>query len=91
MPLAEAIGVFKQQIAPALREQEGFEGVYVLATQEGRALVMTLWESEEAMEAGLASGFYGEQVERFVTVFRSLPGRELYQVVHVDVAEGAAV
>jgi heme-degrading monooxygenase HmoA len=91
MPLVEAIGVFRRQIAPALREQAGFEGVYVLATPEGRALVMTLWESEQSMEAGLESGFYNEQVERFVTVFRSPPGRELYEVVHVEVPEGAAV
>jgi len=89
MPLGEAIGVFERRIAPALREQEGFEGVYVLATEEGRALVMTLWTSEEAAEAGIASGLYAEQVEQYVAVFRSPPGRELYEVVFADVAEGA--
>lgn len=89
MPLGEAIGVFERRIAPALREQEGFEGVYVLATEEGRALVMTFWTSEEAAEAGIASGLYAEQVEQYVAVFRSPPGRELYDVVFAEVAEGA--
>ena len=89
MPLSEAIDVFESRIAPALREQEGFEGVYVLATEEGRALVMTLWANEEAAGAGVASGFYREQVEHFVTVFRAPPGRELYDVVFAEVAEGA--
>jgi heme-degrading monooxygenase HmoA len=89
MPLAEAIGVFESRIAPALREQQGFEGVYVLATPEGRALVMTLWDTEETAEAGVASGFYRAQVEHFVTVFRAPPGRELYEVVYAEMAEGA--
>ena len=90
MPLAEALGVFESRIAPALREQDGFEGVYVLATPEGQALVMTLWDNAEAADAGVASGLYAAQVEQYVAVFRSPPGRELYDVVHVEAPEGAA-
>ena len=90
MPLAEAIGVFESRIAPALREQDGFEGVYVLATPEGKALVMTLWRDEEAAEAGVASGLYAEQVEQYVAVFRAPPGREVYDVVHVELPERTA-
>lgn len=90
MPLAEAVGVFESRIAPALREQEGFEGVYALATPEGKALVMTLWRDAETAEAGLASGLYDEQVEQYVAYFRSPPGRELYEVVHAETPAGAA-
>jgi heme-degrading monooxygenase HmoA len=90
MPLSEAIEVFESRIAPALREQKGFEGVYVLATPEGKALVMTLWHDAEAAEAGVASGLYAEQVEQYVAVFRSPPGRELYDVVHAETPAGAA-
>jgi len=46
---------------------------------------MTLWASEELADAGLASGFYAEQVEHFVTLFRTPPGRETYDVALVDV------
>ena len=89
MPLSEAVDVFASRIAPALREQEGFEGVYALATPEGRALVMTLWATDEKAEAAVESGLYGEQVEHYVTVFRTPPGRELYEVVYSELPEVA--
>ena len=59
---------------PRCTTQDGYEGCYVLTTPEGKALVMTFWSDEEAAEAGLASGFYAEQVAKFVTFFRSPPG-----------------
>ena len=64
---------------PALHEQAGFEGVYVLLSPEGQALVLTFWETEEAADAGLEGGrsFYEQQVEKFVTLYRAPPGREL--------------
>ena len=42
------------QCFPALHEQPGYDGVYVLLSPEGQALVLTFWESEEAADAGLA-------------------------------------
>jgi heme-degrading monooxygenase HmoA len=83
MSIDDAVEVFRESVTPALREQEGFEGVYVLLSPEGKALVLTFWTSEEAAEAGLAGGrsFYAEQIEKFVTIYRSPPGRELYDVV----------
>ena len=65
---------------PQLREQDGYEGVYVLTTPDGKALIMALWETEEAA-AGDHAGFYDEQLERYVTLFRAPPGRERYEVV----------
>ena len=49
-------------------------------------LAITFWESEEAAEAGVrgTSSFYAEQVEKFVTLYRSPPGRESYEVVVAD-------
>ena len=57
--------------------------MYVLLSPEGKALVLTFWESEEAAEAGIAGArsFYSEQVEKFVTIYASSPGRETYEVV----------
>jgi heme-degrading monooxygenase HmoA len=86
----EAVELFRESVVPALEAQDGFEGVYVLISPEGKALVLTFWESEEAADAGLAGGrsFYAEQVEKFVTIYRSPPGREHYEVV---LAESPAV
>ena len=88
MSIEDATRRFEEMILPELRVREGFAGVYVLATDEGKALVMTLWENEEAAEAEVVSGFYAAQVEKFVTLFRAPAGRETYRVV---IAEEPAV
>jgi heme-degrading monooxygenase HmoA len=84
MSIDAAVERFQELVVPALREQDGYEGSYVLVTPDGKALVVTFWESDEAAEAGIASGFHAEQVARFATVFRSPPGRETYEVVVAD-------
>jgi heme-degrading monooxygenase HmoA len=86
--LEDAIELYKSSVLPALHEQEGYEGAYVLATPEGKAVVLTFWDDEDSATAGVASGFYAEQVEKFVTFFRAAPGREIYEVV---VAEAPVV
>ena len=43
----------KEKIIPALRRLDGFEGLPVLANRRsGKILVVTLWESEEAVRGG---------------------------------------
>ena len=83
--LADLVEFYKQSVMPTQRAQDGFEGGYVLTTPEGKALVITFCCDEDAAEAGVASGFYGEQVEKFVTVFKAPPGREMYDVAVADV------
>jgi heme-degrading monooxygenase HmoA len=85
MSIRSAVKLFDESVLPELREQDGYEGCYVLTTPEGKALVMTLWRDEEAAEAGIASGAYGDRVERFVTIIRAAPGRETYDVAVADV------
>jgi heme-degrading monooxygenase HmoA len=86
MSIQEATEVFDNSVVPALREQDGYEGVYVLVSPQGQALALTLWRDEEAADAGLEGGrsFYSEQLEKFVTIYRSPPGREHYEVVIAD-------
>jgi heme-degrading monooxygenase HmoA len=83
MSLEAAVDLFRESVIPALHEQDGYEGVYVLLAPHGQALVLTFWENDEAAEAGLAGSrsFYSEQVEKFVTLYRATPGREAYDVV----------
>jgi heme-degrading monooxygenase HmoA len=87
MSVDDAVELFRESVLPALRDQDGYEGVYVLLSPEGKALVVTFWATEEAAQAGLedARGFYAQQVEKFVTIYRSPPGREHYGVVLADV------
>jgi heme-degrading monooxygenase HmoA len=84
MSIKQAVEIYNRSILPAQRDRDGYEGGYVLTTPEGKALVITFWRDHDAAEAGLASGFYGEQVEKFVTIFRAAPGRETYDVSIAD-------
>jgi heme-degrading monooxygenase HmoA len=81
MSVPEGIELFRASVIPALHELDGYEGAYVLLSPEGKVLVLTFWENEETAAAGVASGFYGEQIEKFVTIYRAPPGREAYDVV----------
>jgi len=91
MSIDDAVELFRGSVVPALHDQEGFEGVYVLLSDEGKALVLTFWSTEEAADAGIAGGrsFYAEQIEKFVTLYRAPPGRESYDVVLADAPQGS--
>jgi len=79
-----AVELFRERILPVVREQEGNEGVYVLATEEGKALLISLWDTPEAADAQAESGWYAETLSEHLTLFRSPPGRERYEVVVAD-------
>jgi heme-degrading monooxygenase HmoA len=82
--VGDAVELFKESVIPALHEQEGFEGAYVLLSPEGKVLVLTFWTDDETAQASRLSGFYAEQVEKFMTVYRAPPGREAYDVVFAE-------
>jgi heme-degrading monooxygenase HmoA len=83
----QAIERFESVLVPALHEQEGYEGCYVLLSDEGKVLVVTFWSSEETARATRESGFYQGQIDKLsdFVVYRSDPGREAYEVVVSDV------
>lgn len=80
----EALGIFNERILRQLRSQPGYEGVYVLANAEGRGMIVSFWSSEEAAAAGAADGWYSQQLEEHLTLFRSPPGRERYKVLFAE-------
>ena len=80
MSIPKAVQRFEESVLPELHEAEGYEGCYVLVTPEGKALVMTFWADEAAAEAGISSGLWRAQVAKFVTLMRTQPGRESYDV-----------
>ena len=84
LSVGAATELFRASVIPALEQQPGYAGSYVLATPEGKALVMTLWESEQEAAAAVANGHYGSQLAKFATSFRSPYGRESYEVVLAD-------
>ena len=86
---ADATALFAHEVLPELREQPGYEGAVALINEEGKGLIATFWETEE--EARDASGFASAEVERYLTIFRSPPGREVYEVAVADLPEEVSV
>jgi hypothetical protein len=76
--VGDAVELFQEQVLPTLREQDGYEGVIVLANPDGKAVLVSIWETEE--DAIASAGFARGALEQFVTLFRSPPGREQYEV-----------
>ena len=85
MSVDAALRTYVDTVLPSVKEQPGYEGIYMLSTPEGKGLVMTLWASEEEADAASPVGFYADVLEQFVTLFRSPPGRERYQVDYMEV------
>jgi heme-degrading monooxygenase HmoA len=85
--LQSVTDLYRESVLSALQEQPGYCGAYGLATPEGKAMVITFWETEEDAQAHIASGFYEEQVQKFVTFYRATPGRESYEVMIADSPE----
>ena len=82
--VTRAVERFEESVIPELQREPGYEGCYVLTTPEGKAVVMTFWADDEAAERSLASGLYAAQVDKFVTIMRTPPGRETYEVAIAD-------
>jgi heme-degrading monooxygenase HmoA len=47
-------------------------------------MIISFWSSEEAAMSGVLSGYYDEQVRKFLSFYGSAPGREHYEVVLED-------
>jgi hypothetical protein len=82
--IAEAVVLFRREVLPRLREQEGYEGVCVLTTPDGHGLLVSLWTTAAAAEAGTDTGSYPETLDWLLTIARSDPGRERYEVAFAD-------
>jgi hypothetical protein len=81
-----ALERFERDIAPRLRSQPGYRGVYVMTTPEGKGALLSLWDTEEQAAIEGEHDFYGEALGSFATLFRSAPGRERYEIAYVDEA-----
>jgi hypothetical protein len=84
-----AVELFEERVLPHLREQDGYEGVVVLANDDGKAMLVSVWKTEDAAIA--SADFATAALEEFVTLFRSPPGREQYEVRFAEMPAAVAV
>jgi hypothetical protein len=75
-----ALEVFRGEVLPGLREQPGFLGVYVMSTPEGKAMLVSFWQTPEQADTAGDAGWYTDVLDNYTTFFRSPPGREHYEV-----------
>lgn len=80
-----ALQTYVERVLPEVRKQSGYEGIYMLSTPDGEGLVMTLWSDEASADASSPVGFYADVLASFVTLFKSPPGRERYEVRYSEV------
>ena len=83
MSVAHAVERYKESVIPELQQEPGYEGCYGPRRPKA-ALAITFWTDHEAAERSLASGLYAAQVDKFVTLMRTPPGREGYDVSIAD-------
>jgi len=83
--LADAERLFEEQVLPLVQKQPGFAGLYLMRTPEGKGMVLTLWENEQDAQSGIESGYYRQQIAKFITFMRQPPGREHYEVIFAEV------
>jgi hypothetical protein len=88
--MGAAVELYREEVLPELRRQPGYEGILVLTTPEGKGLIVSLFRTEEAAETEAESGFYPDVLERYMTLFRSPPGRERYKVALAELPVATA-
>lgn len=77
----EATKLYRESVVPAAKAQRGFCGIYLLSNSKtGKAISISLWDSEADAIANEQSGYYQEQVGKFIDVFTAPPGQEGYEV-----------
>src|SRR5215212_1555102 len=77
----EMVRIYRRSVMPSARRQPGFGGAMSLTDPEtGIGSSVTMWETEEDMEAGEASGFYKEQIAKFADFLVETPIRKHYEV-----------
>ena len=80
----EVLERFRSEVLPALRQQPDYRGVYAMSTPDGRAVLVSLWATEEAAAGLNDGGWYSTVLSEFATFFRSPPGRSYYEVLVAD-------
>ncbi len=78
----EGTELYRNSLAPAAKQQQGFKGLLGLVDRAtGRGISITLWETEADLKASETSGYYQQQLAKFVPLFSGPPDREVYEVI----------
>ncbi len=77
----EGIQIVRDSILPVTRQQQGYKGYLSLTDRTtGRAISISLWETEADLLAGETSGYLREQLGKLSNVLATQVVREVYEV-----------
>jgi heme-degrading monooxygenase HmoA len=86
--LEDSVRRGREEILPAARELDGFEGaIALLDRRTGRHMVISLWRSEEAMRASEYAA--GELRERQLTGGEQVASVDRYEVAMLELESAA--
>ena len=74
------IEFLEELLIPKLKVQKGFRGFLGLTNTEGKALTISLWETEADMTATESTGWYQAQVVKAAPLLSDEPELEHYEV-----------
>ena len=81
----ETIKLYEESVVPGAKAQKGYKGLYLFTDRStGKGCSISLWDSEEDAVANEQSGYYKEQVNKFIEYFAAPPVQEGYEVVVQD-------
>ena len=72
--------LLQKGVMPKLKVQKGFRGFLALANTEGKAITISLWETEADMTATESTEWYQTQVARAAPMLSEEPELEHYEV-----------
>lgn len=77
----EAIKFYQESVVPVAKSQRGFVAAYLLADRKrAKGVSITFWDSKENAVDNERSGYYLEQVTKFLTFFSAAPIGEDYEI-----------
>ncbi len=83
--LGKAIGIYRDSVIPAAKDQKGFHDALLFTDPAtGRAVSITIWETEEDLLAGQASGYYQEQIAKFAELMIRTPDQEGFELAYTS-------
>ena len=83
--LGKAVGVYRDSVIPSAKEQKGFHDALLFTdSATGRAVSITIWETEEDLLAGQNSGYYQEQIAKFAELMIRTPDQEGFELVYTS-------
>ena len=81
----EAMRIWKNMDTPELKSEKSYRGGYLLVDRStGKAISMTLWDSEEDAISEEQKGLYLKQVDRYKDILVGPIVREGYEVIAQD-------